>query len=264
MTTASDLLTQAAELAQRAATLAGEGCLEEAAAAQKESEQVMRRAKRALTTATGKRKVASNWSQTDREMVVNALGELEVPASPKLVGDYALARFGVQLKPSAFASIRRDERRAWGSPRSTRAVYLAPALDASRLTPLRGLVTLSDWELHRRLIGPRSARVDFLRAARSVAKHVSWIQDRGGSLEALGHLMAQLARPLQLADTPSSWAVPDPADVVAAAEAELELLEEADTRFRTEAAERALRQLDDEQRLWGAKPLGALPNARGA
>jgi hypothetical protein len=74
--------------------------------------------------------------------------------------------------------------------------------------------------------------------------------------------MGELARTLPIDG--GGWTTPNPADVVAAVDAELELLDESDTRFRTEAAERALNQLDDEQRLWGAKPLGALPKVKGA
>lgn len=259
----ADLLHEAAELARRAAALVEEGNLDEAARVQHEADLVMRRARRA-TSAAARSGAPRRSSQPGRELAIAALAELEVPASPKLVSAYAEARFGSELRPSAFASIRRDEERAWRSPRTSRAVYLVPALDAGRLTPLRGLVTLSDWELWRRLVGPRSARVDHLRATRAVARYFSWLNESGAealAVERMGRLLADLSRTLP--SVGDGFVVPDSDHVARAAEAELLILEEDDREFRVASAERARLQLDDARLMWGAEPLRAIGRAEG-
>ena len=63
-----------------------------------------------------------------------SLNELEVPSSPREIADYASARFGRTVDYRAFASIRRDERRAFDSTRSNRAVYIVPAIRGTLAT----------------------------------------------------------------------------------------------------------------------------------
>lgn len=259
----ADFLNEAAELARRAAELIENGQVDEAAAVQQEADQSMRRARQA-TAATRRSRSLRRASEPGRELATSALAELEVPSSPKLVSAYAEARFGPELRPASFASIRRDEERAWRSPRTSRTVYLVPALDAARFIPLRGLVTLSDWDLWRRLVGPRSARVDHLRATRAVARNLAWLrasQAETVPIERMGRLLADLSRTLP--SIGDGFAVPDPERVMRAAEAELLLLEEEDRDLRTASAERARQQLDDARLLWGAEPLRALSATEG-
>lgn len=259
---ASQMLHQAADLARRAAELLDEGRVDEATLLQRDADLAMKRARRALSSTSagrGARMAPRTQAPPDREVVVASLAELEVPASPKLVTAYAAARFGSELRPSAFASIRRDEQRAWRSPRAARAVYIVPALDAGRLTPLRGLVTLSDWDLPRRIVGPRSARVDHLRATRAVARHYLWIRDTAAesrSAEGLGQLLADMARTLPGGG--DRWETPDPERVIQASDSELALLEEDDSNVRSAAGDRARGQLADDQILWGAAPLAVV------
>jgi hypothetical protein len=259
----ADLLHQAAELTGRAAALLEAGKVEEATRLQQQSDVLMRRARSAMSSAM--RSTPRRSAQPGRELAISALAELEVPSSPKLVSAYAEARFSSDLRPSAFASIRRDEERAWRSPRTSRAVYLAPALDAGRFLPLRGLVTLSDWDLWRRLVGPRSARVDHLRATRAVARYFAWLKESGAealAVERMARLLTDLSRTLPSID--DGFTTPEPDEVVRAVEAELLILEEDDRDLRVAAADRARQQLDDAKLLWGAEPLRALGGAEGA
>src|SRR5207244_355462 len=106
----AELLKQVSELSQRAASLLEEGRIEESTEAQLAADRALRRAKRAMAgrsaEALGRERRATT-SPTDREVMVSALAELSVPSSPKLVSSYALARFGAQLRPNSFASLRR-------------------------------------------------------------------------------------------------------------------------------------------------------------
>ena len=257
----SDIIQVAAGLARRAADLLESGDLDEAAEAQRQAEHAMRRAIRVADKSRGAttRTATRSASQSDRDVVVAALSELGAPSSPKLLSTYAAARFGAQVRPSSLASVRRDERRAWRSPRSERPVYLAPALEASRFTPLRGFLTLTDWDLDRRIMGPRSARVDYLRATREVARHYKWLTETGAdpkAVDRMAHLVGDLARTLP--DVGDAEGRPVAEDVERAVTAELSLLEPDDLAYRGAAADRARKQLDGEQQTWGAAPLGVV------
>lgn len=259
----AELLNETADLARRAAELIESGQLDEAASVQQQADRLMRRARQSMTN-TRRSGLPRRPSEPGRELAISALAELEVPASPKLVSAYAEARFGSELRPASFAYIRRDEERAWRSPRTTRTVYLVPALDAGRFIPLRGLVTLSDWDLWLRVLGPRSARVDHLRATRAVARNLVWLRTNRAetsSIELMGRLLADLSRTLPSGG--DGFTVPDPEQVIRAADAELLLLEEEDRELRTSSAERARQQLDDARLLWGAEHLRALGGQEG-
>jgi hypothetical protein len=192
---------------------------------------------------------------SDRDLVIAALGELECLCSPRLVAQYVTARFSKTLKPSAFASLRRDERRAWSSPRSNRSTYIVPALEGHRLTPTRGLVALSDWPLDRRVVGPRSGRVDFLAAAMSSLRLLNWMRESSQGSEAVERFQSfveDLVR--SMADgAPGEQFDLDHVEHVLSTE--LELLAAEDQDWRASAARRAAAQLSAEEQLWGASGL---------
>lgn len=180
-----------------------------------------------------------------------SLNELEVPSSPREIADYALARFGRTVDYRAFASIRRDERRAYDSKRTSRNVYIVPALEGRWLLPARGRFTLSEWPIEQRLIGPHSLRVDHLKVAINIAGQLAWMTGRDAErADALSHLLANYARSIPGAMDEGST---DPERITGAARAELEVLRGDDDQWRAQTAERVAR-LPAEEQLWGAAP----------
>jgi hypothetical protein len=251
------LLKEAAALAVRAAALLEEGRVEEASDAQRQADLLMKRARRRMVTAAPAR---GPVSPPGREIAISALAELGVPASPRLIASYTAARFGVDVRSSAFSSLRRDEHRAWTSTRASRTVYIVPGLEARRFTALRGVLTLSDWDLWRRLLGPRSPRVDHLRATIAVAEHLAWLKENGAdarTAQGMQRLLDELARTLPGVGD-NEWTI-GASRARELAEAELSLLEQADRELRISAAARAMQQLDERELVWGAEPLHAVP-----
>jgi hypothetical protein len=86
-----------------------------------------------------------------REVVLQALGELEWPQNAGFLEEYLWAKCQLQLESRAFASLRRDERRAWRHAPGSRAAYVVPALNPDGSANPRWL-TSSAWELERRVI----------------------------------------------------------------------------------------------------------------
>ena len=64
-----------------------------------------------------------------REVVLAALDELGWPQNARFLEEYLWAKHQLQLDSRAFASLRRDERRAWRRSPSARPAYIVPALN---------------------------------------------------------------------------------------------------------------------------------------
>ena len=187
-------------------------------------------------------------SRSGRQVVTSALAEIGVPCRVKVVADYAEARFGERVEPRALAALRRDERRAWGKS-SARPVYIVPALEGRYYQPVRGLLTLSDWPLERRVVGPWSERADHLAATAQLARQLAWLSERDSAVaERLAPVVAGMAQSIPGA---LEGREVDTARVESAAEAERSALAERDEPWRREAAARARAQLTEEQQLWG-------------
>jgi hypothetical protein len=86
-----------------------------------------------------------------REVVLAALDELGWPQNARFLEEYLWAKHQLQLDSRAFASLRRDERRAWRRSPSARPAYVVPALNRDGTANPRWL-TSSAWELPRRVI----------------------------------------------------------------------------------------------------------------
>ncbi len=128
---------------------------------------------------------------------------------------------------------------------------MVPALEGNRFLPVRAKLALSDWPLERRLLGPWSERTDHLRATVQVAKQLSWLKKADPlASERLQALLAMYAA--SSFGTGIHEKSPDPEMIERAATAELETLGVSDSQWRSEAADRARRFLNDEQQLWGA------------
>jgi hypothetical protein len=197
-----------------------------------------------------------------RSLTVAALVEIGVPASPRAVAEYAAVRFGKNIDYRALSSLRRDEQRAWSSPKPARAVYVVPALEGTRFFAFRGKVALSDWPLGSRLIGPWSERVDHLVATRNLARQLDWVREADPRVgEALSQLVATYAATVPGA-LGTTGAV-DPGRVKRAVEAELGAIGPHDEEWRAATAERASQVLTEKEQLWGTCAPG-LMNHRSA
>jgi hypothetical protein len=256
------LLSEAAEHLRRAAELTSAGDVGQAELAQRRAAALTRAAKRL----DGRHNANENpvrpfvHKQSDRDAAAEALTELDAISSPRIISEYAAARFGKDLSPSAFSSIRRDERRAWNagvrssnSDRMTRyrPAFVVPALDGGRFLPARGQLALSSWETWRRLVGPRTPRVEHLRTILAVLKQWQWLEKADGDMSTsrFGRLVDQLVR--NVPGATQGLHVGEPERIRAAVELELEQLLDDDKAWRMNAAERAERQLNEDELHWG-------------
>jgi len=247
------LLDEAATLSARAAALAAEGKVQQALELESQADSIRRRAR--LRARRPARAELLAGRGTGRDLTIASLNELGVPSSPKDVADYAFARFAQRLDYRALASLRRDEQRTWQSPRSLRPVYIVPALEGRRFLPIRGKVTLSEWPLDRRVIGPWSERVDHLKATLNVATQYAWVSENNkANSERLGDLLRTLAATIPGAATDRKI---DLNRLQRAAQNELEVLAPEDTTWRKKAASRA-ENLSEQERFWGARPPTAI------
>ncbi|WNV90363.1 hypothetical protein [Umezawaea sp. Da 62-37] len=182
-----------------------------------------------------------------REQVHQALTVLTVPSAPRLIVAVHSALFGGVLTSTQLTSLRRDEERSYRSSPHARPYYLCAALTADRLVSARGLVAVSTWPLVRRIVGPLSARVDFLTSAVRLSEHVGRLSTP--SLPAL-RLLWQFAA--NIPDAAASFDALIPDVVATAAAAELDVHRQADLAHREAAAERARTQLDETRQLFGS------------
>jgi hypothetical protein len=243
-------LDKAARLAKEAAQALRRGDPRAAQCLQQEAQDAWLRA-RQLGQRQAPRPVRVK-TPSARERAVIALTELSVPSSPKQIAAYAQARTGEPFDVRALASIRRDEYRSWDSG-SKRDTYLVPGLEGPWFVAGRGSLALSRWPLWQRIVGSLSPRVDHLRSCLQI---IAQIENVGAETDTGVRLRTLLARcagsiPGALED---AWTLDKDVDasrVRQATAAELGLIEEEDKKARKREAERAMRQLNDEQRLWG-------------
>lgn len=86
-----------------------------------------------------------------RQVVLAALDELGWPQNARFLEEYLWARHQLQLDSRAFASLRRDELRAWQRSPRARSAYIVPALNRDGSANPRWL-TSSAWDLPRRVV----------------------------------------------------------------------------------------------------------------
>lgn len=249
----SDLLKKASILTAEAAEAADRGDVDEALRLQQAADATSRRARRVGQLQTKKPTIAVR-GPSGRQRAITALTELGVASSPKQIVAYVTARTDEPFDVRALASLRRDERRSWNSG-SRRDTYVVPTLEGPFLVPGRGRFALSHWPLLRRIIGPLSPRVDHLRACRNLIKQADRLHLLDAqAAERLHVLIVGYARsiPGALEQAWSTGPEVDTERVLLAAINELDLIGDEDDSWRCQQAERAERQLDDEQQLWGA------------
>ncbi len=86
-----------------------------------------------------------------RQVVLSALDELGWPQNARFLEEYLWAKCELQLDSRAFASLRRDELRAWRRSPGARSAYIVPALNPDGSANPRWL-TSSAWDLSRRVV----------------------------------------------------------------------------------------------------------------
>lgn len=172
-----------------------------------------------------------------RELALDALDDLGVPAPPALIADLIAALTGDRPSPSRFASLKRDEENAARRNIAARPAWIVPAISAAQLTAIPRLLTSSTWDLERRIVGSRSMRTDNLRVAISLAKRLGQLREVGAA-EALNveRLLFPFARSIPGANDTGQPI--DPKRVIDAAQVELGVLDEADLAERRDAVAR--------------------------
>ncbi|MCW2893729.1 MAG: hypothetical protein JWO75_3218 [Actinomycetia bacterium] len=184
-----------------------------------------------------------------REQVYEALSLLAVPAAPKLIATVHEAFFGSTFPTTKVTSLKRDEERSFRTAPFARPYYICAALSADYLSPSRGLLAVSTWPMERRVIGSLSPRVDFLMAAIRVADAIERIPTPPLTAR---RLLQRFAASIPGASGEIRDQV-SPGVVRRAADAELSVHSDADSRMRKEAADRGKRQLADAEQLFGTR-----------
>jgi hypothetical protein len=189
-----------------------------------------------------------------REVVLAALDELGWPQNAGFLEEYLWAKRQLQLDSRAFASLRRDERRAWQRAPGSRAAYIVPALNPDGSANPRWLSS-SAWQLERRVIAsPETERR--LDLQKIVALRVR------GSRGPLGTLLERYARQVLTIEPPpvsataaqtTAWRSRVRAHTIAL----IEQIRERDDPDRSRIARR-LARLPDQAQLWGRGLTGSV------
>ncbi len=182
-----------------------------------------------------------------REVVLASLDELGWPQNAGFLEEYLWAKCQLQLDSRAFASLRRDERRAWQRTPGGRIAYIVPALNPDGTANPRWLSS-SAWDLDRRVIAsPQTERL--LNLEKIAALRVR------GSRGPLGTLLERYAQEILEIDPPpvsattaktAAWR----AHVRAHTTALIWQIREQDDLDRQRVARR-LARLPDHDQLWG-------------
>jgi hypothetical protein len=183
-----------------------------------------------------------------RELVLDVLDELRVPAQPRLTSEYTAARYFLSIPPGRMASLRRDEERAYEKDPQSRPAWVVPALNAYTQRAIRGFLTSSAWESERRVIASRTLRVNHLKTLLALLSEIEE-QASESARTRLFSLALRFAESVPGAIEPGQ--TPEVATIRKAAEGELSRIEGGDLDERREAASR-LNRLEEKWRLWGA------------
>lgn len=184
-----------------------------------------------------------------RELALDALDDLGVPAAPALIADLTAALTGDRPSPSRFASLRRDEENAARRNIAARPAWVAPAINAQQLTAIPRLLTNSAWEMERRIVGARSIRTDNLRTAISLSSRLAHLREAGAhEAKQVERLLFSFARSVPGAVKHGQEI--DTQRTIDAARVELAPIEAEDLEERREAAAK-LAGAGPQVRLWG-------------
>jgi hypothetical protein len=192
--------------------------------------------------------------RTLREQTLDILDEIGVPLAPSAIVEFATVTSGVALAASRFASLRRDEERSSKRDFLAKPAWIAPALSSNSLTPIPRLLTSTAWPAERRLIGPRTPRVNHLRALLAYLRRHQLLQtaDPARASILLEGLIWRHARAVPGAT--KSGEPPDLERIRRTILGELSLIEPEDEAERKTALER-LQNLAPVFQLWGKPAL---------
>ena len=184
-----------------------------------------------------------------RAVVLTALDELGWPQNARFLEEYLWAKRELQVDSRAFASLRRDELRAWQRAPGARSAYIVPALNPDGSANPRWL-TSSAWDLSRRVVAsPESERLFDLHKIHALRVR--------GSRGPLGTLLERYAARILAIDPPpvsasaaatSAWR----AHVSAHTAALIEVIRGHDDADRDRIASR-LADLPAEDLAWGRR-----------
>ena len=187
--------------------------------------------------------------KTAREIALDAIDEIGAPTSPSTISDFSLATTGIGVPATRFASLRRDEERAARRDLSSRPAWVTPALSTTRLTALPRLFTSSAWEIERRLVGARSARVNHLHTTLAFLDRFERLRSAAASdARPMENLVVRFARGIPGAI--STGVDIDGARIRDVVQRELEVIAPDDLDERRKAAAR-LTKYREQERLWG-------------
>jgi hypothetical protein len=184
-----------------------------------------------------------------REQVLDILDELGVPVAPRVISEVALACYGRSLPAARFASLRRDEERAYRKDPTARPAWVVPVINVVGLTAIPRIIANSAWEAERRLIGARTLRTNHLKTLIALVNRTIHLSN--GAAEPDPQLAALIAR--YAGSIGGAMAPVEASDFVlirAAAEEELARIEPLDAEER-HAAARRLAKLPAPEQLWG-------------
>jgi hypothetical protein len=182
-----------------------------------------------------------------REVVLDILDELGVPSSPGTLSECAAVWSGMSIPAGRFASIRRDEHNAYRRDSLSRPVWLVPALNAYGFRAIPRLIASSVWEPEKRLIGPRTLRVNHLKTVLALLRRLAALSPTGGS-DRLSELLQRYARSVPGAVTNGGEINRE--QIRQAADAELAAIESLDLADRKGSAAELLK-LPTYSQLWG-------------
>jgi hypothetical protein len=188
-----------------------------------------------------------------REVVLAALDELGWPQNARFLEEYLWAKRQLQLDSRAFASLRRDELRAWLRTPGARSAYVVPALNPDGSANPRWL-TSSAWPLTRRVVAsPATERLFDLQ--KIIALHVR------GSRGPLGTLLERyVTQILDIEPPPVSASITATrawrGHVRSHASALIGAIRSGDDKDRDRIAARLSRH-PDRDRVWGREVTGA-------
>jgi hypothetical protein len=181
-----------------------------------------------------------------RELVLDTLDEIGVPAAPRVISDFARATQRYSLPAERFASLRRDEERAYLKAPASRPAWVVPAINALGLTAIPRIVAHSAWEPERRIIGSRTLRTNHLRTLLALLQHAEQLTDHPPAQ--LTSMVVRHAESvpgaLELGNSLAYTRIREAAD------AELARIDQGDLAERREAAAR-LKELPERYQFWG-------------
>jgi hypothetical protein len=132
---------------------------------------------------------------TQREVVIGIAAAIGDATPTRVIRDIA-AVDGTPIKSTGFPSILRSDERSWKTNPSRKPVLVVPGLESTTLSPMSSWVTLSSFDLQRRIITPLTPRAAHLRSLLYVADRLAAAPANGPMTDALAGLAKRWASAL--------------------------------------------------------------------